>query len=629
MSTVLPIRVRIIVIAAIVTPLLAGAAWCALVPTRSASPRPQVAITIDDYAVGSAADRLVVALMRGTNFSWVKERPDQAARRLSDGRLLAQVAVPARPNFVSGTTANDRIVVTPGRRGFDAMTFAELIRQVSAAASEVWADELAGVLGHARNDVDTAQASATMLAASGAAANDQFSDLFAQVAQMLLQAEPLVQRAQAMLKTMSGINNAMQSIGDSLGRYAASLRGVDLTVGDVQGGLDAAQQDVDLASRTMVETAPLRAQVGPAVAPAIDSLRANGSPDLVRLARELDIVLFLIGGPGEAQARGLLAAGRTSTEDLGGLLSDLSGLLGSPVDASTQVSHVLDLGQNQLRSLQASLADGQRTMKSVADQVLRGEQQLPAMRADVANKLKRFQEITQQLTQSLVTTRQTLTGAAPQTGDTIALSGATSESGWVPEDVVHTVLLVLIGAVGNALGFSFLARRCAWWLALAAAGAIVVGLGAVGTAVLGEGLSTPAFGLLVLAAAAFSALAAAFLRSAGETVGSIALIGVLAVTAWAGGHTDGAGRLLPSSYAIDGLARLTSTDANGAGVLVGAICVMSGLVFASIGSCSFLQWRYGPRRLGHVKPRDTEVTDQRSASVQPGVDAKSAVAERD
>lgn len=628
MPTALPIRVRIIVIVAIVAPLLTGAAWCALAPKRSAAPRPQVAITTDDHTAGSPADRLVVALMRGTHFSWVKDRPDQAARGLSDGRLLAQVSVPGTPNFGSGTTGNDRIVVTPGHRGLDALTFAELIRQVSAAASEVWADELAGALGHARNDVDTAQASATMLAASGAAANDQFSDLFAQVAQMLLQAEPTVLRAQAMLKTMSGINNAMQSIGDSLGRYAASLRGVDLTVGDVQGGLDAAQQGVDLASRTMVDTAPLRAQVGPAVAPAVDSLRANGSPDLMRLAHELDIVLFLIGGPGEAQAQGLLAAGRTSTADLGGLLTDLSGMLGSPVDASTQVSHVLDLGQHQLRSLQASLADGQRTMKSVADQVLRGKQQLPAMRADVATKLKRFQEITQQLTQSLVTTRETLTSAAPQTGDTIALSSTTTESGWAPEYVVHTVLLVLIGAVGNALGFGFLARRCPWWLALAAAGAIVVGLGAAGTAVLGDGLSAPTVGLLMLAAAAFSALAAALIGSLGETLGSIALMGVLAATAWAGGRTDGAGRLLPSSYAIDGLARLTSTDTDRGAAIVLAITVISGLACASIGSCSFLQRRDGPRRRGHPQPRDTHDTDQHSDLIQPGVDAKATVAER-
>jgi hypothetical protein len=614
MPTSLPIRFRIIVIVGLVTPLLAGAAWCAVAPMSAAHSRPHVAITTNGQPTGSACERVATALTRGSNFVWVRDRPDEAARGLSDGQLLAQVAIPAALSFGTGSVGDGSIVVTQGHRGVDAATFAELVRQVSAATSMVWADDLAGALGRARNDLDTAQASATMVAASGAAANEQFNDLFEQVAEMLLRAEPMVVRAQAMLKTVSGINDAMQSIADSLGSFAASLHGVNLTIGDVQGGLDMAGQDVDMASQALVDTATLRAQVGPAVTPAVESLRANGSLDLQRLAHELDVVLFLIGGPGEGQARGLLAAGRTSTQELGGLLKDLSGMLGAPVDASTQLSRVLDLSQSQLHRLQASLADGQRTIKAVASQVLQGKQQLPTVRADIATKLNRFQEITQQLTQSLVTTRQALTGAAPH-AEMITLSGAAAQTGHAAEDLVQAVLVVLIGAVGNAVGFSFLARRFPWRLPLAAAGAVVVGLGAAGAAIVGQSVGGPVFGLLTLAGAASSTLAAAVLRFVGEAAGSTALICVLAVTAWAGGRTDGAVRLLPSSYAIDGLESVMSTGRGSAIML--AIGVMSGMALGSIASCAFAQWRYGWPNPGQLGPGGIDDLDDDSGPLQP------------
>lgn len=575
------LRSRITLLLVVMLPLLAGAVNAGLAPMFDASGRlPKVAVVEPEAKqAGSAASRLADAITRSADFDWQLSTTDDAAAGLTDGSLLAAVTIPDTFGATTVTADPDsrRVTITPGRGDAGTAIYAGLVQAVSASASKVGVNDLLVSVSKARNDLTQAQSSAYLIKAAAGQADEAFVSAFDSVDKLVRQTDPMLQNAQSLLTTIHRTQASVTDIADKLTAFANGVRGINLTIGDIQNGAKIVGQGADSTSKAIRDTESLRAKVRTIVAPIANSLHTSDIPDGRRMAEQLDSLLLLIGGPSDRQLDANLGGVRSGAQLLAAQLNDLSGLLGAPVDGRSQISEVLRLGADRLRTLGTFLGQGDQTINQVLGQVSQAKGQLPALQANIREQLERFKKITAQLAASLEagTSALPVAGAAKTSaiGDPVRLSDAAAGSdGLADENLTRAVLLLQAGALLIALlrpwssermRRSGSTRRTTSIVTTACSAILGVGLAAAGSAVLGS-VPRPdaAFAVLALAALALTALSVAVLRMLGDKAGLLVLVAIIGATAVFGGgiHSEGHNavadvirRLLPGSYAMTGL----------------------------------------------------------------------------
>jgi hypothetical protein len=569
---------RALLLAVIALPLLVGAIYVGIKPGFDATDRtPKVALVAPaNQPDTSPSSRLAAALSNTPGFEWQVRDADSAASGLSSGRLLAAVTIPEKFGDHSGAddASTHQVTVTPGRQDLDAPTYAALVQQVSAAANKIGVGDLLVAVSKAQGDLSHAQFTATVIRAAAGEANDQFVNAFASVDKLIKQATPVMASAKTMLATLDHVSGQVDQIAGMLAMAGSSTRSINLTIGDIQSGATNVGHGADATADALQATEPFRAQVRTVISPIATALQFSGIPDAQRMAAQLNSLLTLVGGPSDQQAAGQLHGVGEGAALVATQLDNLSSLLDAKVDAHTQISDVLTLGANRLRTLSAFMAQGRTTINQVLGQVSQATGQLPSMEAGVKTQLQQFQNVTAQL----VTSLNAGTKALPQTnasdpaagaGDTVTVSDAAAVPGGLSADsVARAVLVLLIGALLVALGRAWLAERLhgrgglVRYAADAAAVIVAVAVAGIGLAVLGSvPRADSAFVVLVLGALALTALAVAVLRLLGDKIGIIVMACLIGATVILSSGLHGqhnaiarfVARLLPSSYATTGL----------------------------------------------------------------------------
>jgi uncharacterized phage infection (PIP) family protein YhgE len=560
---------RAVLLLVLLLPLLAGAIYVGIKPGFDSTSRtPRVAIVAPDTAAGG---KLASDLAGTPNFRWQTDTADSAAKRLSNGSLLAVVTIPEKFGSTDTDTAARRVTVVPGRHDLDAATYAALVQDVSAGASKIGVSDLLVGVAKAQGDLANAQFTATVINAGVGVAGDAVDGAFGSVDALVKQAGPVLANATSMLSQIQQINGTVTQVGDMLTTAGTSLHGVNLTLGDIQNGASAVGDGANATAQTLRATAPVRAELRAVITPIAGALSAI--PGTQQMSTQLDSLLNVVGGPADPQTIAGLQDVHQGTQLIVGELNNLSALLGAKVDAHTQLADVLTLGANRLRALGAFLQQGQQTISQVVGQVSGAAGQLPSTETNIKSQLAQFKAVTNQLSTSLNEGSGALshTGQTGDTAGTISNAVQVTDGGPVPgglsaDSVARAVLVLLVGALLIALGRAWAAQRLTRrGGAIATTAASVVGALAtagIGLAVLGSvPRADSAFVVLVVAALALSALAIALLRILGDKAGLITwvvLIGAGIVLS-AGLHGERnpvarfIARLLPGSYATTGL----------------------------------------------------------------------------
>jgi hypothetical protein len=560
---------RAVLLLVLLLPLLAGAIYVGIKPGfDSTSHTPRVAIVAPDTAAG---DKLASDLASTPNFRWQTDTADSAAKRLSNGSLLAVVTIPEKFGSTDADPAARQVTVVPGRHDLDAATYAGLVQDVSAGASKIGVSDLLVGVAKAQGNLADAQFTATIIRAGVGVAGDAVDGAFGSVDALVKQAGPVLANATSMLSQIQQINGTVNQVGDMLTTAGASLHGVNLTLGDIQNGASAVGDGANSTAQTLRATAPIRAELRSVITPIAAALSAI--PGTQQMSTQLNSLLNAVGGPADPQAIAGLQDVHQGTALIVGELNNLSALLGAKVDAHTQLSDVLTLGANRLRALGAFLRQGQQTISQVVGQVSGAAGQLPSMETSIKSQLAQFKTVTNQLSTSLNESSGALpqTGQADNTAGTISNAVQVADGSAVPgglsaDSVARAVLVLLVGALLIALGRAWAAQRLTRrGGAIATTAACVVGALAaagIGLAVLGSvPRADSAFIVLVVAALALSALAIALLRILGDKAGLITWIvligaGIMLSTGLHGERNPVArfvARLLPGSYATTGL----------------------------------------------------------------------------
>lgn len=597
------LRFRAVLLLVLVLPLIGGAVYAGIKPKFDRTDTmPKVALVVADGLPANApASRLAASLSGSQDYDWQSGTADQVAKGLSDGSLLAAVTIPAAfGNSASSDNPDSRrVTVMPGRTQLDAGTYAALVQEVSAAAAKLGVNDLLVAISKAKTNLDNAQFTAGVIKAAAGQAGDALQGAFGSVDKLVAQATPMLSQAQSMLATIQQISGTVDKVASMLSAAGEGLRGLNLTVADLQNGANAVSHGADATASAVYATGPLRAQVRGIVQPIADALRASGIADAQKMADQLASLITLVGGQSDAQATAGLTGIHNGAALASAQLNDMSELLNAKVDAHTKLSDVLLLGANRLRELTVFMSQGKDTINQVVGQVSGATGQIPAMKANIQKQLDQFKAVTAQLSNSLVAGNSALPqggdATASAVGDPLLLGNTTTDSP-VSDKVMRAVLVLLIGALLIALVRPWVSTRVPTSAGRAAAivpevvtAVFALGLAAVDLPVLG---SVPrldaAFALLALSSLALVALAVAMLRLLGDKIGIVSWVCIIGAAAiFSGGLHAGHGaavstihRLLPSSYAATGLSDAATSGIN-SGLLL-PIAVLAALGIAAV-----------------------------------------------
>ncbi|WP_433520514.1 hypothetical protein ACQPZ2_24025 [Nocardia pseudovaccinii] len=550
----------------LILPLLAGAAYTLADRDRDSSSRPTVAVVIGQAdqqpKPGAGATKFVEMLSATADFTWQSRSTDDAQRALTSGSVLAAVVVPATLGSSSG--AAQQISVLASRTESDPIAIARLVGLVSSSGSAVTTGEVSTSVSKARKDLNLASLTATGIKGAVSQADTTFSQALGTVDQLITQAEPLIDSATTLLAGIRDNTAVVHDIAAQLETLSTSMRGVDLTLADIQRGVALADQSSRSAADFVRQTAAVRAQLSAMIRPILDALNAAGLPDQ-GLIDQLARVLTTVDGSSDQQVSNGVDAVHQASEQLAEQLADLSGLVGAPVQPEMQVADILDLAVERLGSIETLLNQGDATISQVTTQLNQAKEQLPGIQSTVRSQLDQFKQVSAQLVDSLdrgVRELPAQTGPAP-TGNSVSVADSSSlgsDAGGHP--ATRTALLLITGALLIAAVYSALKDRVhvGWFTPAKVTVLSTVGLIAGAAAILG--MSTHRVLLTVLVALSAFALvgaAVALERLFGRWGLAVmaAVVAAAALIGTTGTHQDPSGRairrLLPTDYVISSL----------------------------------------------------------------------------
>ncbi|WP_328661953.1 hypothetical protein [Nocardia salmonicida] len=549
----------------LVVPLLAGAVLAALFPVEPTSRRavPSIAIVSDqEPRPESAAAALIAALSSSDTFWWQTRDPDAAGTDLADGTVAAAVVVPSDWGRRAGEV-DRQVTITPGSRGLDASTYANLVQAVSAAAATVGVKELLVGVSAARKNLNSAQFSAALVDAAVGQAGDMLARAFESVDTIQAQAGPLLADLDSILPALRQLPDTVNQTVDLLTRVATALGDSDLSLGDLRAGAASARANADTVANAVRESAAARAQAREALEPLAAILRTSGLPQAEELADQLTSLSHLIGGASDTAATNSAQVLGLGADAVPQLLNRLSGLLDVTVEDSTRVSDVLTLGANRLRWLGSILSQSEQLLTGVDSTI----DQVTAMQTEIRTLLTTFKQVTSQLVVSIDASSKALpTGVDPAAAQ---VSVADPTSPWSDPAVARAIVFTVAGALLIALLYTRLVegtRRRAHVLALCVAAA-VASAALASTVLHSVSRADAAFAFLVLVSLVLAAAAVAVLRLCSQRWGvAVWMLVIGATVMFEGGIDSSEGaigdlvrRLLPSGYAITGLTEAAST----------------------------------------------------------------------
>ncbi|MEU7137878.1 hypothetical protein ABZ942_00360 [Nocardia sp. NPDC046473] len=575
------LRVRLVLLAVLLLPLLGGAIAASFVPDSTAPDGGhRVAIVRQSTAAPAAASgTLTTALTATPGFDWQVVTATEAARRLSDRSVFAVVTIPdtfttnsARPAGSSGrpaagAPAGGQVQVVPSGNPTDP-DYARLERAVSGTAVRVGIEGLLVSVSQSRTNLNVAALTAAGLKAAAANADGTVNDVLNSVKQLLGQTDPLIDQAQSLITALRQYTAIIDELSGKLTTFADSMRGVTLTLGDLQHGVGTMHAGLASVDTMLRDTAAVRAELNNALWPIADVLRASGLPDGQRVGDQLTGLLTMVSGLDDPQTSARIDSLQVGTQLLDSQLRDLSGLLGRPVDAQTQLVDVLDLAVGRLTDIRAFLAQGDSTINQVMAQLNDAKQLMPTMEGQIRGQLEQLKAATTQLVVSLNSGVNGLPDTSAATANRLSqnnIAASAVDSRQPSADLLRATVTLLLGALVIALlqavtadrltSRGWLPRRAgtaSWALAVV----LSLGLAVIPSHYVEHRHTLMLYGCAVVAVFAAVTMSAAVLR----LFGRLGLAGLLTTIAAAttldiGSHRDTAPglRLLPGSYVLTGL----------------------------------------------------------------------------
>ncbi|MGK8520160.1 hypothetical protein ACRS6B_00670 [Nocardia asteroides] len=598
--------IRLILLCVMVLPLLCGAIASQFVSDSTAAGKRKVAVVEPAAAApDSAGGKLTAALSANRDYEWEVTSATEAARRLSDHAVLAVVTIPdtfaaagARQGAPDGKPAgtSGRVTVLPAGDPADP-DYARLEQTVSAAALRAGIEGLLVSVSRARTNLNVASLTAAGLKAAAVNADGTVNEVLNSVKQLFGQTDPLVAQAENLVAAMHQYSALVDGLASKLQVFADSMRGVTLTLGDLQSGVSSVRDGLDAVDTMLQATATVRAEMGAVLQPIVEVLRASGLPEGQRVGDQLTGLLTMVNAAAGTQAPATINTAQVGTQLLDSQLHDMSELLGKPVDAQTSLVDLLDMAVVRLTEIRAFMQQGDATINQVMAQLDSAKELVPSMEGQIRGQLEQLKAVTAQLVVSLNTGVNGLPDTSPATVDRLSQSaGADAAAGagrrTVDTNLLRAVLAILLGALAIVLARAVLAEwmeREGW----APLRAVVVSW--TSTGLLGLALAfVPALFLdrenpLLLFACAGAAVFAAIALSAAafRVFGRVGLVAVIASIA-AVAVLDGAGRgddaafgirLLPGSYVFTGLDSAGLPDS-------GAMLILSVAVLIACGICA-------------------------------------------
>ncbi|NUS45573.1 MAG: hypothetical protein HOQ24_18010, partial [Mycobacteriaceae bacterium] len=444
---------RVLPLLILALPLLAGAVYAGVKPMFGVTDRvPTVAVVANPGNGTTPAAKMVSALTGNQDFDWLVTDADQAAAGMNDGSVLATVTVPDGFGKPGQDADSRRIAVVPGHTDLDAATYANLVRDVSASAAQVGVGDLLVGVSKARNGLADAQFTAGVIKTAANQAGDAFNNAFGTIDQLMAKAAPMLQSAQGMAATIRQLSGTVNDVSEKLALAATGLRGLNLTIGDIQNGANALGATADSTAQALTATGPLRTQLRTVLAPIAGALQMSGIPDAQKMATQITSLLDLVAGPSNPGVQ--LAGAADGARMLANQLNDLSGLVGARVTPTTKVSDVFTLGANRLRELGMFMTQGEKMLSEVVGQVGSATGQVPEMKGTIKTQLDQFKTVASQLVSQLNASAAAMPRtSAPNAGAAVSDPVALDESGGnaIGENVTRTVLVLLVGALLIAL----------------------------------------------------------------------------------------------------------------------------------------------------------------------------------
>ncbi|RDI68139.1 hypothetical protein [Nocardia pseudobrasiliensis] len=572
--------VRLVLLGVLLLPLLCGAVAVGFVSRTTDSGNRTVAIVGPAKpGPGDRGAKLIAALKTSPGYTWEDATATQAARKLSDRTVLAVVTIPdgfgdnsSRPGGPStrpaavAPTAN-RVTVVPSGDPAD-RDYARLEQAVSTTAVRVGIEGLLVSVSQSRTNLNVAALTAAGLKAAAANADGTVNDMLNTVKQLFGQTDPLVAQAQNLVAAMQQYSALIDELSGKLSTFAESMRGVTLTLGDLQNGVTTVNSGLDSVGSMLEATTAVRAQMDTVLRPIADVLRASGLPDGQRVGDQLTGLLTMVSGLDDSQNAARLDGLRVGAQLLDRQLQDLSGLLGKPVDAQTRLVDVLDLAVDRLAQIRGFMAQGDTTINQVVVQLNAAKQMVPTMESQIRGQIEQLKAVTAQLVVSLGTGVDGLPDTSAATAERLSQGGVANRSAAgssTDTGLLRAVLALLLGALvivllqaatEDLLCQRGWAPRRAAIVSWALAAVLALALAALPSRYVDHRYAAALYGCAAAAVFAAVAMTTALLRLYGR-VGLGLVIASIAATAAFDIGVDGDSapglRLLPGSYMLTGL----------------------------------------------------------------------------
>ncbi|MBH0781582.1 YhgE/Pip domain-containing protein [Nocardia bovistercoris] len=464
---------RAVLLFVMILPLVGGAVAAHFVTESTAArSRPTVAIVKPAKAApDSAGAKLATALTADSGYRWEVTSATEAASGLADRTVFAAVTIPdafatggARPGAGGGkpsASADTRVSVLPSGDAADP-DYTRLEQAVAAASVRAGIEGLLVSVSKARTNLNVAALTAAGLKAAALNADGTVNEVLNSVKQLFGQTDPLVAQAENLVAAMNQYSTLLDELTGRLSTFADGMRGVTVTLGDLQSGVSTAQSGLDAVNTMLEATATARAELGAVLRPIVDVLRASGLPDGQRVGDQLSGILTMVNGSSDGQITDGIGTLEIGAQVLDSQLQDMSQLLGRPVDARTTVVELLDLAVARLGEIRGLLRDGDTTINQVMVQLDAAQQLMPTMEGQIREQLEQLKAVTAQLVISLNTGVNGLPDTSPATAERLSNGPVTAAAQADPGpnvDLLRAMSALLLGGLAIALARPVLAER--------------------------------------------------------------------------------------------------------------------------------------------------------------------------